>query len=365
MGQYGSSSLQERIERRRKQDRAKRRKKLIIALIVVILLAAIGFGISAFSNRDSVDEPIIDDTQITQEKEEAPVVEPEQDETEEPEKTPEETPEEETPTEEPEEAPAPSDDTDNTEVKSKGFEDTIKMASENLVIFMSSRVVAQIKSSKSSLLASVNTGEIDPNKPMIALTFDDGPHAKNTVRILDALEKVHGRATFFVLGELVDGKSEILKRASDMGCEIGNHSFDHSNFTKLSADEMKTQLSKTSNLVKAATGKGTGLTRIPYGSVNETIRKVVGTPMIGWSLDTRDWESRNADKVVDKVLKNVKDGDIIIMHDIYSSTADAVERLIPELRAKGYQLVTVSELMEARGIKMVNGRVFNVAVKKD
>lgn len=364
MGQYGSSSLQERIERRRKQDRAKRRKKLVIALVVVILLAAIGFGISAFSNRDNVDEPIIDDTQITQEKEETPETEPEkepeQEVTEEPKKAPEGTPEAETPSDEPEETPETSDDTE-----AKGFESTLKAASENVVIFASSRIAAQIKSSKSDLSASVNTGEIDPNKPMIALTFDDGPHAKNTVRILDALEKVHGRATFFVLGELVDGKSEILKRASDMGCEIGNHSFDHSNFTKLSADEMKTQLSKTSNLVKAATGKGTGLTRIPYGSVNETIRKVVGTPMIGWSLDTRDWESRSADKVVDKVLKNVKDGDIIIMHDIYSSTADAVERLIPELRAKGYQFVTVSELMEARGIKMVNGRVFNVAVKKD
>ncbi len=353
MGQYGSTSLQERIARRRKRDRAKKIK--IFAVVLVVILAIVA-GVFWFVNRDNdVASDVDNEIVVDNTEQETDAVEQAQQEEKDEEKPLQE------PVDEPKEA---GEETSNTE-KEVGIEGMLKNGSEELVVFLSSRAAAMIKNGQNTLENTANSGEVDPSKPMIALTFDDGPHAKNTMRILDALEKVGGRATFFVLGELIDGKSDVLKRASDMGCEIGNHSFDHSNFTKISADKMKEQLSKTSNLVKAATGKGTTLTRIPYGSVNDTIRSVVGTPMIGWSLDTRDWESRNADKVVDKVLKDVKDGDIIIMHDIYSSTADAVERIIPELRKKGYQLVTVSELMEARGIKMVNGRVFNVGIKKN
>ena len=337
MGQYGNATLQERIERRRKRDRTKKLKKALIVIAIILLIAAIGVGVYFLTklNSDNTEAPEVDNI---------------------PEQVVSEAP--------PEEEPKPDTEKPDAE-KPVGKIYDLSSIGTSIAMYAMASVAEPIEEIRNELRVATFVGsELDPNKPMIALTFDDGPHATNTMRVLDALESVGGRATFFVLGELIDGKSDVLKRASDMGCEIGNHSFDHSNFTKLNAAQMQQQLSSTSELVKNATGKTTALVRVPYGSVNATIRSAVGAPMIGCSLDTRDWESRNADKVVAKVLNNVKDGDIIIMHDIYSSTADAVERIVPELVKRGYQLVTVSELMAAREVNMENGKIYYQAVKK-
>lgn len=190
--------------------------------------------------------------------------------------------------------------------------------------------------------------QIDPNKPMIALTFDDGP-AVGTARILDALEANGQAATFFVVGSNARIYQETLARADELGCEIGNHTYNHPNLTRCTVSEIQSEINSTNDYIRSATGHNATVMRPPYGANNETVRQTVGLPLILWSIDTRDWETRNTQSTINNVLNNVRDGDIILMHDIHASTVDAAVYLIPELVSRGYQLVTVSELAEYRG----------------
>lgn len=197
-------------------------------------------------------------------------------------------------------------------------------------------------------------GAVDPDKPMIALTFDDGP-GKRTMELLEYMEDYNARATFFMLGQNVGKYESTVKKMAEIGCELGNHSYNHPNLANLSAAEVKEQINKTNQLVADASGQSVSVMRPPYGSINDTVKQNVGLPMILWSIDTLDWKTRNVDSTVQEVMNNVKDGDIILLHDIHSETVDAVKKLIPMLQEKGYQLVTVSEMAEARGITMEDG----------
>ncbi len=200
--------------------------------------------------------------------------------------------------------------------------------------------------------------KIDPNQKMIALTFDDGPHPKVTERILNVLEENNARATFFILGNRVKGNESTLKRAHKMGCQIASHTYSHKNLTEISVEKIKTQENKTSALIKKTIGVPARLLRPPYGAYNKTVRKNVSVPLVLWSIDTLDWKSKNASKVTKKVLGKVQDGDIILMHDIYETTADAVETIVPKLIKEGYQLVTVEELYALRGKEMKPGKAY-------
>lgn len=198
---------------------------------------------------------------------------------------------------------------------------------------------------------------LDPSKPMIALTFDDGPYASVGNRIMDSMEQYNGRATFFVVGNRVaDYKTEI-KRMHDNGHEIANHTYDHKNLSKLSADEIVSQVELCNQAVAAITGESPRLVRLPGGSKNSTVLGNVHYPIILWNIDTLDWKMKNADKSVEAVLGKVKDGDIILMHELYKSSGDAAVRMIPALSEQGYQFVTVSELIRFRG-GVKNGGVY-------
>lgn len=193
---------------------------------------------------------------------------------------------------------------------------------------------------------------IDPSKPMIALTFDDGPRTSVTSRILDSLKANGGRATFFMVGSNVTANQGVIKRMVDQGCEVANHTYDHKYLTKLNRDQIVSQVGSTNQKIQAACGVTPVLVRPPGGYIDARSLSVLGNmgmSAIMWSIDTRDWQHRNAKKTIDTVLSQVKDGDIILMHDIYSTTADAAEVLIPELTSRGYQLVTVSQLASYRG----------------
>lgn len=205
----------------------------------------------------------------------------------------------------------------------------------------------------------IMSDEIDPSKPMIAITFDDGPCKSHTLRILNVLEAVNGRATFFVVGSrITDFEKETISKMEEIGCQIGNHSYDHTSFKKLSAEGIKEQIENTNSAVETITGYPCSLVRLPYGASNQKVKDTVEYPMIQWNIDTEDWKSKDADKVVDHIKNNVSDGCIILMHDLYSTTADACEVIIPWLVEQGYQLVTVSELMEAKGITMEAGKIY-------
>lgn len=208
--------------------------------------------------------------------------------------------------------------------------------------------------SKCSPFTRCCTYHVDPSKPMVALTFDDGPSIY-TPKILDVLEKYDSRATFFEVGNRVNQYSNTVLRIDRLGCEIGNHSYDHPVLGNASASKINSQIGTTDTRLKAITGKKPTLFRPPYGSVGANLKKYAGKPLILWSIDTLDWQSRNADKVYQKVIGQVKDGDIILMHDLYNSTCNAVKRVVPELKKRGYQLVTVSELAQYRNVKLAAG----------
>lgn len=195
-------------------------------------------------------------------------------------------------------------------------------------------------------------GAVDPSRPMIALTFDDGPRAAVTNRILDSLAANGGRATFFMVGTSINGNAAVIQRMVSQGCEVANHTNDHKYLSKLGAEGITSQLGAVNQKVAAACGVSPVLMRPPGGYINDNtlaVLKNLGMPAIMWSIDTRDWQHRNPQKTIETVLTQVKDGDIILMHDLYETTAQAAEVLIPELTARGYQLVTVSELASCRG----------------
>lgn len=193
--------------------------------------------------------------------------------------------------------------------------------------------------------------EIDVNQKMVALTFDDGP-GPYTDRLLNCLQANGAKATFFMVGSRVPSYRNTVKRMVSMKCELGNHSYSHPAFTTLSAASRASEVSRTKSNIYAAAGQYPTVFRLPYGDgyANSSVLSSLGLPSIYWSIDTRDWANTgNPQHTVDAVLGSVRNGSIILMHDIHYSTIVAAERIIPELKRRGYQMVTVSQLAKYKG----------------
>jgi peptidoglycan/xylan/chitin deacetylase (PgdA/CDA1 family) len=195
----------------------------------------------------------------------------------------------------------------------------------------------------------VEERKVDPTKPMIALTFDDGPARGSTELILNALTEVGGRATFFVVGSRVEQYPDLVKMIHDQGSQIGNHSYDHSKLSAMGVYSVKTEINKTSNAVYAATGVYPFIGRPPYGSVSQNMRDAVSIKWYNWNVDTLDWKYRDSNYVYNYVINNAKDGDVILMHDLHTTTGVAMQKAIPKLAEMGFQLVTIDEMAEAKG----------------
>ncbi len=198
---------------------------------------------------------------------------------------------------------------------------------------------------------------VDGSRPLVALTFDDGP-TSYTSDILDILDSNNAVATFFVCGSLAAARPGLIQRENSLGCEIGNHTYDHTTLTKVSADVIQSELSRTDSAVEAAIGTPTSIMRPPGGEFNDTVCAAVGRPLVTWSIDTRDWEHRNAAKTIAAVCDHVRSGDIVLMHDRLKSTVTACRTIIPTLISRGYQLVTVDELALLRNGGMNSGTVY-------
>lgn len=199
--------------------------------------------------------------------------------------------------------------------------------------------------------------DLDKNKPMVALTFDDGPYTPVTKRILAALKKNDAKATFFCVGSRVGQYPEAVKAEYEQGCQVASHTYGHVILTKLKTKKIREQIDKANEAFQKVIGCSSTVLRPPGGLVNKKVRSTVKVPMICWTVDSEDWKSRNKKKVL-KECKNIKDGDIVLMHDLYPSTAAAAEKLIPSLKKKGFQMVTVDELFYYKGIQLENGKVY-------
>lgn len=199
--------------------------------------------------------------------------------------------------------------------------------------------------------------DLDSDKPMVALTFDDGPYTPVTKRILATLEKNNAKATFFCVGNRISKYSSVVKQAFSQGCQLASHTYEHAVLTKLKKQQIASQVKKTDEAMQNVIGCSTTALRPPGGIVNDKVRNTVKVPMVCWNVDSEDWKSRNKKKILQR-CNSIQDGDIVLMHDLYPTTAAAVETLVPRLKKKGYQLVTVDELFYYKGIKAEAGKLY-------
>lgn len=187
----------------------------------------------------------------------------------------------------------------------------------------------------------------DEERPVVALTFDDGPNASSTPILLDGLKERKVRATFFLIGENVEkGENEkIVKRMYEEGHLIGNHTYTHCNLSKLETGEAKKELEQTDTVIEKITGKQPAFARAPYGELPVDSEQDLSRMYIGWTVDPLDWMTEDAGAVVKTVVEEINPGDIILLHDCYPSSVQAAIRIVDLLQGKGYEFVTVDHLI--------------------
>ena len=196
---------------------------------------------------------------------------------------------------------------------------------------------------------AITFNSVHVDGPYIAMTFDDGPSAALTPKLLDLLAAHHIKATFFVIGENVAEFPEIVARAAREGHEIASHSWSHPNLAKMSQESVRSQLQRTDDAIKSATGKSPTLLRPPYGSITEREKRWIhdefGYDIILWDVDPLDWKRPGPAVVRNRILKETRPGSIVLSHDIHPGTVEAMPSTFDQLEAKGFKFVTVSELL--------------------
>jgi len=195
--------------------------------------------------------------------------------------------------------------------------------------------------------------------PLVALTFDDGPRNSTTRPLLEGLALREVPATFFLVGERMEGSEELIRRMDADGHQIGIHTYDHVRMTRLSREEYNGQVERTRAALEDILGPGEYWLRPPYGIVDETVTAWADGPLILWSVDPEDWKDGNVERIVSSVVDRAKDGDIILMHDIYESSVEAALRIVDTLLDRGYCFVTVEQLMELRRVEPAAGELYS------
>lgn len=190
-------------------------------------------------------------------------------------------------------------------------------------------------------------GKEEPLPKQVALTFDDGPDPKVTRQILETLGKHQAKATFFMLGSRVEYYPDVVNEVMEAGHELGNHTWNHADLTKLSTDKIQKEITSTSTMIEKIAGQKPEAFRPPYGAFNNTVRFQTELPIVLWDVDTLDWKHRNPDTLLQIIKDQTKDGSIILMHDIHQSTADGLDAVLTYLESEGYEFVTVAELNQA------------------
>jgi peptidoglycan/xylan/chitin deacetylase (PgdA/CDA1 family) len=203
-------------------------------------------------------------------------------------------------------------------------------------------------------LPSVEDPEDLTGKPLVALTFDDGPSSVTTPRLLDVLRDKGVKATFFVLGSRASYYPDIIIRQANEGHQVASHTMNHRDLSRLSLNGVMHEVNAANGVIESILGYGPTVMRPPYGAMNTRVREA-GMPIILWSVDPQDWKNRDAGVIYNSVVSTVFDGSIILLHDIHGATIDAIGNIIDTLHAWGYVFVTIDELVEARGVTLQPG----------
>ncbi len=212
---------------------------------------------------------------------------------------------------------------------------------------------------ETAFAAQVGGVEEASEQKYIALTFDDGPKAGRTDLLLDGLAQRGVKATFFLIGQMVEGSEDLVRRMEEEGHQVGLHTYHHVDVKGLSQEAFAEEMALSRGAVENVLGAKNYMLRPPYGFYNDNIKAWAGTPIILWSVDTLDWKYQNADRLAAVLTQETKDGDIVLMHDIFSSSVEGVLRGVDALLEQGYTLVTVDELFAIRGIQPEPGHVYS------
>lgn len=203
---------------------------------------------------------------------------------------------------------------------------------------------------------------INPNKKLVAITFDDGP-GPYTNRLVDILENNKAKSTFFMLGNKLEKNRDTVLNVYNHGHEIGYHSYAHTNFKRQEIATIQSEFATSNEILKGITGTTFSLVRPPYGTINAEIKDALDATFILWNVDTEDWRHKDTEYLLNYVLENIDPGYIILFHDIHKSSVDAIEKILPYLYVEGYQLVTVSELAKNYDTQLELHKTYRYFVK--
>ena len=192
--------------------------------------------------------------------------------------------------------------------------------------------------------------EFFKDKKLLAFTFDDGPNYETTQYLLEELDKRDAKVSFFMVGERVIKQPELVKEIYEKGHTIGSHSYSHKNLLKLNDDELKKEISYTNEIIKKITNEDVKYLRPPYGSYNNDILNKIDMTFILWNVDTLDWQKKDSQKIANYIIENVKDGDIILLHDLYKTSIDGLLKALDELKKEGYAFVSIDEMIKLKNI---------------
>jgi len=236
---------------------------------------------------------------------------------------------------------------------------SVKRAALTVVSVLAALLLFPQETSPSALPADSAQEGIESK--YIAITFDDGPKRSTTSTLLDGLARRGVRATFFLIGEQVPGNEDLVQRMELDGHEIGIHSYTHGRLTALNDADFAAEVDRARVVLRNAVGREEYLLRPPYGDTDPGVLRRANSPIILWSIDPRDWSDRNPQRQVQEILSRAKDGDIVLLHDIYESSVETAFQVIDQLRQQGFYFLTVSELFAAKGISLENGQVYRRA----
>ena len=202
------------------------------------------------------------------------------------------------------------------------------------------------------ILEETNEEEVVEERKLVALTFDDGP-SRYTNELIEILNENNAHATFFLVGQNISANSDAVINAYESGNEIAIHTYSHTLFTNMTIEDVIFEIDTTRKIIEELGVEPANLVRPPYGSINSELVENINASLILWNVDTEDWKSRDVESIKNEVYDAISEGDIILFHDVYPTTIEAIRELLPEL-SNEYEFVTVSELFNRQNVELEN-----------